>query len=252
MFCPLPGAQSDANGNGGLTSTALRGFQLCFVCTLICFCPSHWSRTRCDLGAVAGDQKLSGSCLNVQNTSIWMSFVLFHALFQICFILGSGEPAATFSQSCPLNPPKRASTTAEGFAHDLLMQEQQLLAKESQLSEGLAALTTNQGWSGRYFRNVLDLQVSPPTSGVGDGFSLLWFSHHRTPFPGAKPRLPVSFCSHADGWTRNVPRATALQGHLLGFCGSENGMPLRIVAFNGDTKNDQMIKPVDWGWSRDM
>eukprot|EP00435_Cladocopium_sp_Y103_P030455 s3839_g7.t1 len=62
------GAQSDANGNDNLTSTALRG-----------------------------------------------------------------EPAATFSQSCPPNPPKRASTTAEGFAHDLLMQEQQLLAKESQL-----------------------------------------------------------------------------------------------------------------------
>ena len=37
-----------------------------------------------------------------------------------------GEPA-TFSQSCPA-PPKRAATTAEGFAHDLLMQEQQFLA----------------------------------------------------------------------------------------------------------------------------
>lgn len=58
------GAQSDANGNDNLTSTALRG-----------------------------------------------------------------EPAATFPQSCPLNPPKRASTTAEGFAHDLLMQEQQCKAK---------------------------------------------------------------------------------------------------------------------------
>lgn len=40
-----------------------------------------------------------------------------------------GEPAATFSQSCPPNPPKRAATTAEGFAHDLLMQEQQCKAK---------------------------------------------------------------------------------------------------------------------------
>lgn len=40
-----------------------------------------------------------------------------------------GEAAATFSQSCPPNPPKRAATTAEGFAHDLLMQEQQCKAK---------------------------------------------------------------------------------------------------------------------------
>lgn len=45
---------------------------------------------------------------------------------QKCTAQRGGE-TPSFSQSC--QPPKRASTTAEGFAHDLLMQEQQCKAK---------------------------------------------------------------------------------------------------------------------------
>ena len=118
-----------------------------------------------------------------------MSFVLFHALFQICFILGSGEPAATFSQSCPLNPPKRASTTAEGFAHDLLMQEQQLLAKESQLSEGLAALTTKPGLKRKIFSECFGSSGFSPHFGCWGWFLLVMIFPPPNAFPRCKAKI---------------------------------------------------------------
>ena len=160
--------------------------------------------------------------LNTFSEVLWSVLVLFHALFQICFI-HAGEPAATFSQSCPPNPPKRASTTAEGFAHDLLMQEQQLLAKESPLSERLAALTRNQGWSGRHFRNVSDLQVGakslvlPPTVGVEDRFS----------FPRCKAKITGELLLARRRLDEERSKSDSLARPSQGFwrSGSENGIP---------------------------